>query len=139
MVLYEINVITSQHKADPIAVTNYMAEKNWIREQWIHQNDVVRCKITVEGMEEIDPSFIREKLRHVIGMLCNTGGKKSLTEMLQHKIEEYAIVLDIIYRLERMKLITIIHDYGRIDLVLTDSGWRHAEQGKPLLALISVA
>src|SRR5687767_6331587 len=139
-VLYEINGITNQYKADPIVVSNYLSEKNLIREAWIHQNNVVTCKITVQGIEEINPSFIREKLKYVMNGLREAGGRKSLTEIFQHKIEEYSIALDMIYELEKLALVMIIHNQGSIDIELTATGRRYADQqGKSLLALMTVA
>jgi hypothetical protein len=139
-VLYSINGITDSFKSDAVAVSNFMMEKQWIREQWIHQNNLVMCRITVVGIEEINPAFIHNKLRYLIGELVSAGGRKSLIEIFQHRIEEYAIALDIIYQLEKLELVTIIHEKGTIDVALTTQGWRYAEkQGKSLFTLMAVA
>ena|SRR5688572_16349512 len=139
-VVYQINGITTQHNADPIMLSDYMVEKNWIREQWVHQNNMVTCKITVQGIEEINPSFIHNKLKDLIDRLVRTDGRKDLMEIFQHNIREYSIALDMIYQLEKLKLVAVVHHAGRIAIELTPSGWRYAEQnGRPLLALISVA
>ena len=37
-ILYSINGITALYKADPIAMSEYLLERKWIRETWIHQN-----------------------------------------------------------------------------------------------------
>jgi hypothetical protein len=139
-VLYSINAITDVHKADPIAVSNYMMEKQWIREQWIHQNNLVTCRITVLGIEEIDSVFIHNKLKYLITGLVKAGGRKSLVEIFQNKIEEYAIALDIVYQLEKLELVTLIHEKEAIDVALTTQGWHYAEnKGKSLFTLMAVA
>jgi hypothetical protein len=101
---------------------------------------IICQKITVQGIEEINPSFIREKIKYMMDGLMEANGRKSLMEIFQHKIEEYSIALDMIYQLEKLALVTIIHNQGSIDIELTASGWRYAEQqGKSLLALMAVA
>jgi hypothetical protein len=138
-VLYSINAIADVHKVDPIAVSNFMVERKWIREQWIHQNNLVTCRITAEGIEEVDPIFIRNKLKKLIDGLVDGGGRKSLMEIFQNKIEEYAIALDIVNQLEKLGLVTIVHQEGSIHIELTTLGWKFAEKGKTLLTLMAVA
>jgi hypothetical protein len=138
-VLYAINEVAALHKVDPVEISNYMVEKNWIREQWVHYNNLVTCRITVVGIEEINPSFIHSKLSDLIDALIEGGGRKSLAEIFQHKIEEYAIALDIVYQLEKLKLVTIIHQEGSIYIALTPSGWKFSERDRPFLTLMAVA
>lgn len=137
---YSINAITDLYKADPIAVSSFMMEKQWIREQWIHQNNLVTCRITVLGIEEINSIFIHDKLKYLITELVKAGGRKSLVEIFQNNIKEYAIALDIVYQLEKLELVTLIHEKGAIDVALTRQGWHYAEnQGKSLFAIIAAA
>ena len=98
------------------------------------------CRITVLGIEKINPAFIHNKLKYLIDGLVKAGGRKSLTEIFQNKIEEYAIALDIVYQLQKLELVTIINDKGTIDVELTTQGWQYAEQqGKSLYMLMAVA
>ena len=139
-ILYSINAVTDLYKTDPIAVSNYLVEKKWIRELWVHQNNHVACKITVEGIEEVNPLFIRNKLQKLIGGLVDGGGRKSLMEIFQNKIEEYSIALDIIYQLEKLGLVSIKHQGGNINIELTPYGWKYFEKkGKSLFTLVAVA
>lgn len=139
-ILYSINGIAALFKADPIAVSEYLLEKNWVREQWVHQNNLVTCRITVEGMQVINPLFIHNKLKKLIDGLVDGGGRKSLMHIFQNKIEEYAIALDIVNQLGKMDLVTITHVQGNIEIELTAEGWRYADnKGKPLLTLMCVA
>jgi len=48
-------------------------------------------------------------------------------EIFQHNIDDYAIALDIIYQLEKLELVTIIHEKGTIDVALIAQGWHYAE------------
>lgn len=139
-VVYAINRITDLSKSDAIEISTYMMEKNWVREVWVHQSKIVTCRITVQGIQEINPSFITIKVKKLVTELMRGGGKKSLAEIFQYNIQEYAIALDIVYRLEKSGFITMAPEKGVIHVELTAAGWHHAErQGKSLLALMAVA
>jgi hypothetical protein len=138
-VLYSINQITDQFKADPIKVSHYLQEQKWIRERWVHQNNTVTCRITVSGIEEINPAFITQKLKQLIGGLMHAGGQKSLQDMFENRIGEYAIALDFVNQLDKMGLIHIVHHMGDINVELTAFGYHYFEKrGKFLLPLMSV-
>jgi hypothetical protein len=139
-ILYSINGVTNQYKADPIAVSEYLMEKKWIREHWVHQNNLVTCRITVEGIEEVNPSFVHAKLQGIISVLANGGGSKSLAEIYQTRIEDYAMALDIIYQLQMLGLVTIISQAGTLHIELTVLGRKYDENpSKPLLTLMAIA
>jgi len=137
---YIINRTADSHGADAVQVANYLAEKGWIREQWVYQNNQIACRITVAGIEEIDPKYIHNKLKSLIGDLVIEGGRRSLMSILQHKIEEYSIALDIVYQLEKLALVTIVHERGNINIELTPYGWKFFQKkGRPLLTLMVAA
>jgi hypothetical protein len=139
-VSYLINHIAESYGADAVQVADYLAERNWIREQWVHENRQVTCRITVAGIEEVNPKYIDNKLKSLIGGLVVDGGKKSLMGIYQHKIEEYSIALDIVYQLEKLSLINIIHERGEINIQLTPYGWKFFERkDRPLLSLMVAA
>ena len=92
-VLYSINGVTDSFKSDAVAVSNFMMEKQWIREQWIHQNNLVICRITVVGIEVINPAFIHNKLKYLIGELVSAGGRKSLIDIFQIKLKNMLLRL----------------------------------------------
>lgn len=137
---YAINHITDSYKADPVPVANYLSERNWIREQWVSRNQLVTCRITVAGIEEINPVYIHNKLKNLVGGLVSDGGRKSLMSIFQNKIEEYSIALDIVYQLEKLGLVNIIHEHGEINIELTSYGWKFFDKsGKSMLTLMAVA
>jgi hypothetical protein len=136
-VLYSINAVADLYKTDAVALSNFLVERNWIREPWIYQNNVVACKITVQGIEEINPSFIRRQLKEITEGLISGGGRRSLMSIFQNKLEVYAIALDMIYQLEKLGLVNILHIKGEIEIELTAQGWKFAENhGKSLLTLM---
>lgn len=140
IVLYTVNSVIQNLKENPIAVTDYMLEKNWIRERWVYDNQNVACRITVEGIEAINPLYVDTKLRELIGGLVIAGGKRSLADIFQNRIQEYSIALDIVYQLEKLGLILIIHQNGNIHIQLTDQGWKYVEKtGKSVFTLMAVA
>ena len=139
-VSYVINHTTDSYGVDAAQVANYLAERNWIREQWVHENREVTCRITVTGIEEINPKYIHIKLKNLIGGIVAKGGRQSLMSIYQDNIEEYSIALDIVYQLEKLSLINIIHEGGEINIELTAFGWKFFEKkDRPLMTLMVVA
>ena len=139
-VSYAINHITDSYKADAIEVANYLSEKGCIREQWVYQNNQVTCRITVAGIEEINPVYIHNKLKRLVNALVSEGGKKSLAGIFQNNIEEYSIALDIVYQLEKLTLVSIIHERGEINIALTPYGYKFFEKkDRPLMTLMVAA
>lgn len=139
-VLYSINSVTDAHHADAVLVTDYLMERGWIRERWVHLNNQVACRITVEGIEEINASWIDVKLREIMTALVDAGGRKSLMQIFENKIQEYPIALDIVYQLEKRSLVYMIHEHGEISVQLTSEGWRYSEKsGKSMYTLMAVA
>ena len=137
---YAINSVTDYYRADAELVSNYLYERNWIRERWIYQDHQVVCRITVAGIEEIDPPYIHHKLKDLTDGLIREGGRKSLMDIYQSKIEEYSIALDIVYQLEKLGLISILHEYGEIHIELTAYGWSFfGKKGKSLFSLMVAA
>src|SRR5688500_7038457 len=106
---YSINRITDLSKADAAAIGTYMLDKQWIRELWVHQNGLVTCRISIGGMEEVNPTFIHSRIKNLVTELAEGGGRKSLMEIFQHKIQDYAIALDIVYQLEKLGLVAMMH------------------------------
>ena len=92
------------------------------------------------GIEEINPSYLQEKLRLLIGALAVSGGSKSLFDILQHKIEDYPIALDIVHQLHKLDLVAISHAAGDLQIELTSTGWSFFQRkGKPMFAFMAVA
>jgi hypothetical protein len=139
-VLYTINIITESYKADASDVSNFLVEKKWIRERWVYQNNLVACRITVGGIEEINPSFIQHKLKQLIDGLVGFGGRRSLMQIFQNKIQEYVIALDIVFELEKLGLVRMIHEGGSIDVELTEAGWKFVDRkGKAFFTMMLAA
>src|SRR5215510_13502641 len=90
---YTINGIAKRLHVDAVELSEYLLAKGWIRERWIYSEDVVGCRITIKGVEEIESAWVRERLRQVIGGLAEAGGSKDLLEILQQRIEDYSIAL----------------------------------------------
>jgi hypothetical protein len=139
-VLYNIRPVTDLYKADAAEVSQFLLDKQWIRERWVHQSNSVTCRITVSGIEEINPAFIKTKLKQLIGALVHAGGQKSLMDIFDNHIQEYAIALDLVYQLDKLGFIHILHRDGEINVELTPYGYQYFEKnGKFLFALMSVA
>lgn len=128
-VVYTINRITKKYSIDAVDVSDYMLENQWIRERWVYPGNVVACRITIRGIEEIAPSYVRGRLAQVIGGLVNAGGSKDLLEILEFRIEEYSIALDLVKQLENLELVEVHHLHNTIIIELTDKGRLFYEKG----------
>lgn len=126
---YNISGIAKRHGFPPTVLSDYMMENGWIRDRWIYQNGDVTCKITIKGIEEVDAAYVRTKLRQVIGGLGEGGGRKELTDLLEIKINEYSITMDIVKQLDAMGFIRILHPSSSIVIELTEEGWKYYEKG----------
>jgi hypothetical protein len=128
-VLYNISAIAKRDNASPVALSDYLLENLWIRDRWIYQNGDVTCKITIKGIEEVDPAYVRMKLKQVIGGLGHAGGRSELTSLLEINISEYSVVMDIIKQLDNLGLIKIVRPENNIVVELTELGWVYYEKG----------
>jgi hypothetical protein len=128
-VAYNISVVARRNNVQPVDLSDYLLEHGWIRDRWIYQNGDVACRITIKGIEEVDPVFVRTKLRQVIGGLGEGGGRKQLTELLEIKLSEYSMTMDIVKQLDQMGFIRILHPESSIVIELTESGWKYYEKG----------
>ncbi|HEY0655733.1 MAG TPA: hypothetical protein VGD65_21510 [Chryseosolibacter sp.] len=126
---YSIKPIATKYSIPPSILSDYLLENGWIRDRWIYQNGDVTCKITIKGIEEVDAVYVRTKLRHVIGGLGASGGTKDLTDLLEIKISEYSITMDIIKQLENLGFIRVLHPESSIVIELTEQGWKYYEKG----------
>lgn len=137
-VIYSLTPITKRFKVDAILLSDYLLQNGWIRERWIYPDDAVGCRITIKGIEEINPVYVHEKLEQVIGGLAQAGGSKPLMEILENNIEEYSIALDIVNQLEVMRLVALHHPKNSIVIELTEEGRKFYERnGRALLTLMA--
>lgn len=128
-VMYPINDIAKKHHIDAVELSDYMMEKGWIKERWVYPGNKVSCKITIQGIEEIAPAYVRERLRNMIGGLGESGGSKALIEILEQKLQEYSIAMDMVRQLEQLGLIEVRHPDDTIVVELTDEGRKYYERG----------
>jgi hypothetical protein len=128
-VIYAINRIARKYKIDPVEFSDYLSDHGWVRERWIYDNGDVACKISIMGIEQVNPVYVRGKLRQLIGGLGEAGGAKPLINILEHKIEEYSIALDTVRQLEHLGLIEIRHPQDTIVIQLTEEGKRCYTRG----------
>ena len=127
---YSIAAIIHKHNANSIEVSNFLFDNGFIRERWIYQGgDDVSCRITIKGIEEIDPSYVREKLKQLIGGLGESGGSKELLEILTFKLDEYSIAVDLVKQLELLGFVKVRHPKDQIIVELTEEGWKYYEKG----------
>jgi hypothetical protein len=138
-VIYTINGVTKRYNLNAVEVSDYLLKNSWVRERWIYPGDIVACRITIKGIEETNPTYVREKLRQVIGGLGDAGGTKDLMDILAYKIEEYSIALDIVKQLEELGYVKIRHPENSLVVELTELGRKSYEKGsRTFFTLIAV-
>ena len=128
-VIYTINNVAKRFDVDVVELSDYLLDNSFIRERWVYPGNIVACRITIKGIEEIDPVYVRDKLRQVIGGLGDAGGIKELIDILSYKIEEYSIALDIVKQLENLGFVKIRHPKSSIIVELTEEGRKYYEKG----------
>ena len=106
-VIYAINSIVKKFGVDPIVFSDYLLENGWIRERWIYSENVVACRITIAGIEKVDPIYVRAKMDQIVGTLMNSGSPMPLQSILEQRIEDFSITSDFVNQMERLGLINI--------------------------------
>jgi hypothetical protein len=124
---HSINGVAKKCKIDPDELGAYLISHDWVMD--LYSGSTVACRITIKGIEEIDPIFVREKLKQVIGGLGEAGGSKELIEVLSYRIEEYSITMDIIRQLENLGFIEVGHRRDSIVIKLTEKGRGSYQKG----------
>jgi hypothetical protein len=138
--IYPINKITKRYKIDPVEATDVLLALQWIRERWVYAGNVVACRITIRGIEEIDPVYVRTKLSQLIGGLAKSGGSRELIDILENKLSEYSIALDLVRQLEAMGLVRLRHPKDTIVIELTEKGKTFYKTGDgKLFSLMALA
>ena len=139
-VVFAIDHIIRKHQLDPVVFSEKLLADQFIRERWVYEDDSVTCRISVHGIEHINPTFVQDKLKQLVGGLMRAGGSQSLLEILQHKIEEYAIALDFVRQLEALGLVTSEKVANSIVVTLSDEGKRFFDKSsRTIFTLMAVA
>jgi hypothetical protein len=137
-VVYSLAPITKRYRVDAVTLSDYLLEKGWIRELWVYPDDTAGCRITIKGIEEIYPVYVREKLEQLIGGLEKAGGSRSLLDILEGDIEEYAIAVDFVHQLETLGFVKVYHPKDTIVIELTPEGRKFYERNRrAFLSLMS--
>lgn len=137
-VIYPINSIAKKYGVDPVALSDYMTEQQWIRECWVYSGNVVACRITIKGIEKIDPVYVQDKLDQIIGGLAEAGSSKALLEILEFNIAEFSIASDIVNQLQNLGLVRINNTNHTMRVELTEAGRRyHEKKNNSLLTLMA--
>jgi len=126
-VVYSINGTVKKSGIDPIVLSEYLLEKGWIRERWIYSENVVACRITIAGIEKIDPIYVRTKMDQIVGTLVTAGSSLPLLDILEQRIEDFSIASDFVSQMERLGLVKITNPGNSIVVELTDLGWKYGE------------
>jgi hypothetical protein len=124
---HSIDHVAKKLKVDTDELGDYLLSHGWVMD--LYTGSTVACRITIKGIEEIDPIFVREKLKQVIGGLGEAGGSKELIDILSFRIEEYSLTMDIVRQLENLGLIEVGHRKDSIVIQLTEKGRRSYHKG----------
>jgi hypothetical protein len=137
-VIYSIAPVSKKFKVNAVELSDYLLERGLIRERWIYPDDSVGCRITMKGIEEVDPAFVREKLSWMIGGLMDAGGSRPLLDILEFRIAEYSVALDIVKQLEALRLVVLRHPKNSIVIEITEDGRRFFDRsGSKMMTLMA--
>ena len=129
-VLYPINAAAGKQRVDPLALSNYLLDKGWIRERWIYSSNTIACRITIAGIHKVDPQYVRSWMDEILGSLLRAGGARPLLEVLEHNVAEFSIASDIVNQMERLGFVSISNPDNSIVVTLTHKGQSFVEQKK---------
>jgi hypothetical protein len=129
-VLYPINDVCRKFDVDPVVLSNYLLENSLIRECWTYSNNTVACRITIKGIETIDPVYVRDRLDRIIGGLADAGQSRALIEILEYDLKDFPIAMDLVNQLETLGLVKIHNVNHVITVELTAAGLKHNERRK---------
>lgn len=127
-VLYPINDVCRKFDVDPVVLSNYLLENSLIRECWTYSNNTVACRITIKGIETIDPVYVRDRLDRIIGGLADAGQSRALIEILEYDLKDFPIAMDLVNQLETLGLVKIHNVNHVITVELTPAGLKHNER-----------
>jgi len=127
-VLYPINEISKKFDVDPVVLSNYLLENSLIRECWTYSNNTIACRITIKGIETIDPVYVSDRLERIVGALVDAGQSKALVEILEHDLKDFPIAMDLVNQLETLGLVKGHYVKHVITVELTAAGLKHNER-----------
>ncbi len=137
-VIHSINPIAKKYKIDPVVLGDYLMDNGWVRECWSYSGNVIACRITIQGIEKVDPVYVQDKMGNILGVLADAGHPKPLMEVLEFNIEEYSIASDIVNQLQKLGLVRIDNSERTLRVGLTDAGLKfHERRHNGLLTLVA--
>ena len=101
--IYSIKQIAEKHKIDQHELGELLLESGWIRNQQLQPTDFI-CQITLEGIEEVDPDYVQDKVNQIVQTLGELG-RSDIVEILGYKPENYQKAMDLAKLLETKNLI----------------------------------
>jgi len=105
--LTDIHFLSLKYKIDSVQLSEGLKAEGLIKNLMFLPKDAVVCKITINGILEIDSQYVHQLFYNVINGMGEAGGKGDIVLLLKTDKEHYQIVLDTAHELVRRGLIKI--------------------------------
>jgi len=104
--IHVINDMCHNNQEDPVKVSDALIEERLIKDRHIYPGSVVACKITLQGIRQIDRQYVEEKIQEALKGLEKAGGSGNIMKFMKLTDTHYQAGLDIKDELESRGLAT---------------------------------
>jgi len=126
-----IGEIAEKHEIGKHQLGKYMQEEGYIKDQAFLPTDF-RCRITLIGINEIDPNYIPDMESKIISTLGTLGGRQDAFEVLDLEPKDDVRIRDIVSYLENKRMLeNTMYGPQQIIIQLTLRGQQYYEDNKP--------
>jgi len=110
---------------------DFLSNQGWIRDVLTISGDVF-CRITIQGIEHINRTWLMSRLFDIIEGLGTRGGRGDLMEILEVPATHHAMMLDLVRHLEDLNFARLEHSVVDNNLIaeLTEEG-RNIFENRP--------
>jgi hypothetical protein len=129
--LYSITEIAQKHNIDQHELGKYLVERGLVKNQQYRPTAFI-CQITLDGIEEINPGYVREKMDEVIQALGESGSRGEVMEILGYEPKDYQKAFDLVKYMEARSLLKATQYFGGGSIVteLSLDGREYYEKNK---------
>lgn len=98
--IHVINDMCHNNGEDPVQISDQLKAEGLIKDRHIYPGNVVACQITLQGIREIDRSYVEKKLKDAIEGLEKAGGSGNIMKFMGLSDAHFQTGVDIKEELE---------------------------------------
>jgi len=93
--IHVINDVCHHNGEDPVRVSDELKNEKLIKDRHIYPGNVVACRITWQGIRQIDNQYVEEKIKETLHGLKKAGGSGNIMKFMHLSDTHYQIGLDV--------------------------------------------